>query len=784
MRRPTPLTVNPLEARTVPTGDLVYALQLGGLADTSRVRIAADNVGNTYVTSAFTGTVDLDPRAEFTANAVSKGSTDIFVAKYGYSGQLLWANTLGGTGADAVTDIAFDGAGNSYLTGTFNGTVDFNPSPGVGGYMTAAAGGAAYLWKLGANGALVYADSVAGKSAGASLAVDSGGNVALAGKFFGTADFNPDAAVSSLSTTNPTGAGFVWKLTGAGTLNWAKAIQTAGGINLSSVALDGAGNVVAGGAFTGVTDFDPAATTFNIDGGSFWTPGVVKLGATGNFLWAKAAATVTGSVESISSLSSVQLDSAGNVYAAGSFGGALDFDPGATVAKLTSIGGTDGFAWKLNSAGGLLWADRFGTAADDAVTDMATDKAGNAYAVGRFTGSGDFDPGAGVVNLYAGAMTNAFVLKITNLGALGFARTLGNGNGTAHASGVWADGAGNAYVAGTFVGTVDFNPSPTIGALAAPAAGAGFIAKIYTPATAPVKPANSTPVGVTVGGPYTITEGSGFSPRASASDPDHDTLTYSWDLNGDGIYGDATGASPNVTAAQMAALGLGNSRAATWPVRVKVSDGVNLGVVAATTLTITNVPPKATFTAGSRTAWEGIGTYVKFSNASDASAGDKAAGFRYSFDLNNDGVFEVGNGSTYAGSVTITQINVKNRFAESGVRTVIGRVFDKDGGFREYAVQITFLNIPPTGLLSATGVRSVGNPITFRFTNVKDPSPGDTAAGFTYTFDWNNDGVFDQTGSAAAANHVFSGAGTYRVRGRVIDRDGGFSDTLLTLAIK
>lgn len=783
VRRPTPLTVTPLEDRVVAAGDLVYALQLGGLASSSFVRVAADTVGNTYVTGNFTGSVDMDPRPAVTTKVTSNGGTDVFVAKYGYSGQLLWAKTLGGAANDVVADIAFDGAGNSYLTGTFTGQVDFDPSAASAGFLTSAAGGATYLWKLSNAGALVYANSVAGRSTATSLAVDAGGNLALTGRYFGTADFNPDGnGTFNLTTTNPTGAGYIWKLNQTGSFKWAKAIQSAGGVALNAVALDGAGNVVVGGRFTGVTDFDPGTATFNINGGSFWTPGVVKLGTTGQFLWAKAAAVATGAADAVNSIAGVQLDSQGNVYAAGSFAGALDFDPGAAVTTLTSAGGTDGFAWKLNSAGGLLYADRFGTAADDKVTDLATDQAGSAYVAGQFTGSGDFDPGTGVTTLYAGTKANTFLLKLTPAGALGFARTLGNGNGTTNATGLWADGAGNAYAAGTFSGTVDFDPSASTGALTGAAAGAGFIAKIYTPATASVKPPNSTPINVSAGGPYSVSEGAGLKPTATATDPDGNALTYTWDLNGDNVYGDAVGKSPTLTAAQMTALGLGNSRTAPWAVRVKVSDGVNIPVVAATTLTVTNAPPKATFSPVVSTAFEGIGTVVKFTKVTDASAVDAKAGFRYSYDFNNDGKFDVGNGTTYAGSLPNSQWVVRNKFAESGVRTVIGRVFDKDGGFREYAVQINFLNVPPTGLLSATGVRSVGNAITFRFTNVKDPSPGDTAAGFQYAIDWEGIGNF-YSQAGPTSTHVYQTPGTYHVRGLITDRDGGFREIKLTLVI-
>src|SRR5262249_22475442 len=99
-----------------------------------------------------------------------------------------------------------------------------------------------------------------------------------------------------------------------------------------------------------------------------------------------------------------------------------------------------------------------------------------------------------------------------------------------------------------------------------------------------VTPPNQAPT-ANVGGPYTIILGQSLTLNgAASSDPDGDPLTYSWDVNGDGVFGDAAGVSPTLSAAQLAALGV--TAPSTRNVTVRVDDGSRGVATAATTLTV------------------------------------------------------------------------------------------------------------------------------------------------------------------------------------------------------
>ncbi len=52
--------------------------------------------------------------------------------------EFVWAKRMGGTSLDFGSSVAIDGAGNVYTTGSFKGTADFDPDPAVTFPLTSA----------------------------------------------------------------------------------------------------------------------------------------------------------------------------------------------------------------------------------------------------------------------------------------------------------------------------------------------------------------------------------------------------------------------------------------------------------------------------------------------------------------------------------------------------------------------------------------------------------------------------------------------------------------------
>src|SRR6185503_8743916 len=92
------------------------------------------------------------------------------------------------------------------------------------------------------------------------------------------------------------------------------------------------------------------------------------------------------------------------------------------------------------------------------------------------------------------------------------------------------------------------------------------------------------------GGSYTIDEGDPVTLDASATDRGGRQVTYAWDLNGDGFFGDVSGETPLVTWSQLRALGVDDGPE-TYTIGVRVTNDLGASSDAFATLTIANTAP-------------------------------------------------------------------------------------------------------------------------------------------------------------------------------------------------
>ncbi|MCA9061894.1 MAG: DUF2341 domain-containing protein [Planctomycetaceae bacterium] len=99
---------------------------------------------------------------------------------------------------------------------------------------------------------------------------------------------------------------------------------------------------------------------------------------------------------------------------------------------------------------------------------------------------------------------------------------------------------------------------------------------------------------VVISSPGAIAEGGSVTLDATGTtDSNGDPLTYSWDLNGDGFYGDVTGQTVNLSWSQLSSFGINNGSATgtAYSIGLRVSDG-NGGIsTGSTSLTVLDTAP-------------------------------------------------------------------------------------------------------------------------------------------------------------------------------------------------
>ncbi|WP_051203736.1 SBBP repeat-containing protein [Hugenholtzia roseola] len=449
-----------------------WAKGMGSTGQDDGRGIAVDGSGNVYTIGTFQGTVDFDPNAG-TANLSSVIGLDVFVQKLDASGNLVWAKRLGGTLGDAGCGISVDGSGNVYTTGSFQGTVDFDPNAGTA-ELTAAGNSDIFIQKLDASGNLVWAKRMGslGDDVGRGISVDGLGNVYTTGYFVGKVDFDPNAGTTELTAAGGSDI-FIQKLDASGNLVWAKRLGSTSSDVSNGISVDGSGNVYTTGYFRGTVDFDPNAGTNNLISEGFSLDIFVqKLDASGNLVWAKG---MGGIDEDFGN--GISVDGSGNVYTIGRFGMTVDFDPNAGTAELTAEGSRDIFVQKLDASGNLVWAKSMGGASLDTGNGISVDGLGNVYTTGSFGGTVDFDPNAGTAELTATDETDIFVQKLDASGSLVWAKSVG-GKGWDSGYGIAIDGSGNVYTTGSFQSTVDFDPNADTAELTAAGSWDIFVSKL------------------------------------------------------------------------------------------------------------------------------------------------------------------------------------------------------------------------------------------------------------------------------------------------------------------
>lgn len=244
-------------------GDYIWAKQLGGLGSEWGNEIAVDNIGNVYSIGWFYGVGDYDPGVGV-YNLIPVGGADIFVSKLNSSGDFAWAKNYGSSGVEIGSGIAVDALGDVYITGAYEGTIDFDPNGGTYN-LTSNGNRDIFISKLTSSGNFVWAKSF-GQSQSElvqELTIDNTGNIYIIGSYSGIVDFDPSGGTYNLNSTGGYDI-FIAKFDATGSYPWAKSFGGIADDHGRSVKIDNSGNIYMTGVFQDVCDFDAGSGTYNL----------------------------------------------------------------------------------------------------------------------------------------------------------------------------------------------------------------------------------------------------------------------------------------------------------------------------------------------------------------------------------------------------------------------------------------------------------------------------------------------------------------------------------------
>ena len=266
------------------------------------------------------------------------------------------------------------------------------------------------------------------------------------------------------------------------------------------------------------------------------------------------------------------------------------------------------------------------------------------------------------------------------------------------------------------------------------------------------------PYAASISGPGQVAEGQTVTLLGSGQLHNVEITGFEWDLDYDGttFNVDASGYS-------LAFGGPSLDGPATRTIAGRsVDSNGRRSDIAIFHITVLSIAPTAIFETGTATVRAGQTGTVGFSGMTDVAA-DSVVGFRYSYDFDNDGTFDVVS-ATGAGAQTAT---VPAAFlSTAGTHVIRGRIQDKDGAFTDYTTQINVTsNAAPTTLQAEAATLTGG---TSKQTNHANY----TGAGFA---DYGGDG------SAVQFLYNATAAGTATLSFRYAN--GGSSARPLTIIV-
>ena len=366
-----------------------------------------------------------------------QGAQDVYLRKYDAAGQLIWSRLLGSSQSATGYAVAVDTSGNVAIAGKVS---DRLTSTAVGG------GQDSFVAKYDAEGREIFTRQISPLSddEANAIAFSSDGSLLVAGQ-------TKSAMSASVSHAGASDA-YLMKLTSTGTLEWARQFGGVGDDRATALTIDADGNAVLG----------------TVESGAAVVRKLSVADGTSSAIWEK----------NLGSLGQGQLSSiavsAGAVYVAGSTTNAALDASGQALIVTAHSGASDGFVTKITDAG-LTSSAEFttyvGTSGSESGLGLAV-SGGGVYLAGSTNGD--------LSGTSSSTSADAFVRKLDASGTTVWTKQFESpaGASAAHAISVDAQGASVLDTLGLPRGKIAFDEARSLTAGSSVRAGDHFFLKI------------------------------------------------------------------------------------------------------------------------------------------------------------------------------------------------------------------------------------------------------------------------------------------------------------------
>lgn len=376
----------------------------------------------------------------------SLGGGDIFLSKWDPNGNLLWVQTIGGTGLDIIGGICTSTNGGVFICGSYDSPV-LTVSTATLGQNSSIGNQDIFVANFSSGGSCnwTYRYGNTGNDVAKGITYSS----ALNNVIF-TGYFNSSTLAFSTTTLTNTGTNydvFVAKLVPSFFSATVAGAFSTGAANSSdygySVRAD-ATSIYLGGSFspvTGNTSIIGAAVTSYGSQDVF----IAKYSNANVFQWVRTGGSASTSADYFTSM---DIDASSNCYIVGAYYG-LPMVLGTTT--LTNGGINDAFIAKYNSSGTLQWANKLSGASQEFNNDVTVDANNDPYVTGYYSSTVST---TGTLTLSnpstTAAIQNVYVIKYNGTSGSPIWAATSTGVSQASAYGITNDAIGNIYFIGSY----------------------------------------------------------------------------------------------------------------------------------------------------------------------------------------------------------------------------------------------------------------------------------------------------------------------------------------------